>query len=123
MAKVRKFDTGVSGQGSPAKPALAPSGNVVPDIPEEAAARVTSSAPVKIRSGRGNPRKRRYKQKTYSLLQEDIETIEQLLADLRQAGLYERGRSDIVRAGVKLLRSLPLEQQISAVNQVENLKG
>jgi len=123
VPKVRKFSTGVAGQGEQ-KPAPEPAHNVVPDIPEETVERVSASAPVQIRSrGRGNPRKRRYKQKTYSLLQEDIDLIERLVADIRQAGLYERGRSDIVRAGVRLLRSLPLEEQVAAVNRVESLKS
>ena len=120
--KVRKFSTGVAGQGSH-KPASVPTQNIVPDIPAEAVESVAATAPVKIRSGRGNPRQRRYKQKTYSLLQEDIDLIERLMLEIHQAGLYERGRSDIVRAGVKLLRSLPLEDQVKAVQAVESLKG
>jgi hypothetical protein len=122
VPKVRKFSTGVTGQGN-SKPAVAPTPNKVPDLSEEAIVRITASAPVKIRPGRGNPRKRRYKQKTYSLLQVDIDLIERLVAHIRQAGLYERSRSDIVRAGIQLLHSLPLEEQIKAVNAVENLKA
>lgn len=120
MAKVRKFSTGTSAPAAP-RPAK-PAGNVVPDIPDEAAASLAARAPIRIQGKPGNPRPRRYRQKTYSLLQEDIDTIEALVAELRQAGLYERGRSDIVRAGVKLLRGLPLEQKISAVEAVESLK-
>lgn len=123
MPKVRKFSTGIAGQGEQPKPVADPAQNIVPDIPEEAVERISASAPVKIRSGRCNPRKRRYKQKTYSLLQEDIDLIERLMLDIRQAGLYERGRSDIVRAGVKLLRSISLEDQVKVVQAVENLKG
>lgn len=124
MAKVRKFNTGVTVAAQvTTKPSVDTAENVVPDIPEEAVKRVSSSAPVQIRSDSpGNPRKRRYKQKTYSILQEDIDRIESLLVDIRQAGLYERGRSDIVRAGVRLLCSLSLEQQLQAVNAVESLK-
>ena len=129
MAKVRRFDTGLAGQGAE-KPA-APRENSVPDIPPEAAERVASSAPVKIMSdreeekgrGRGNPRKRRYRQKTYSLLQEDIELIEALVAEVRQSGLYERGRSDIVRAGVLLLSRLSPQEKLKAVEAVEDLKS
>ena len=122
VPKVRKFSTGMAGQGSQ-KPDPVPTQNIVPDISAEAVESVTATAPVKIRSGRGNPRQRRYKQKTYSLLQEDIDLIERLMLEIRQAGLYERGRSDIVRAGVKLLRSLTLEDQVKAVQAVESLKG
>lgn len=121
MAKVRKFNTGVSGQGT-VKPETPPITNVVPDIPEEAVASLAASAPVKIVGKPGNPRKRRYKQKTYSLIQEDIDLIEALVVELRKAGLYERGRSDVVRAGVRLLHALPLEQKIQAVEAVESLK-
>ncbi len=122
VPKVRKFSTDVAGQGGQKRDAV-PAQNIVPDIPAEAVESVAASAPVKIRSGRGNPRQRRYKQKTYSLLQEDVDLIERLMLEIRQAGLYERGRSDIVRAGVKLLRSLPLEDQVKAVQAVESLKG
>ncbi len=135
MAKVRKFSTDVprgepAGQGAPTAHASAVR-NAVPDLPREIVETVTASAPVQIRSSqvpeepprRGNPRKRRYKQKTYSLLQEDIDLIEDLVAEIRQGGLYERGRSDIVRAGVHLLKSLPLQEQLQAVQAVENLRG
>jgi hypothetical protein len=126
MAKVRKFDIGVAVEGEN-KPASRE--NAVPDIPSEAADRVAASAPVKIMTssgpalGPGNPRKRRYRQKTYSLLQEDIDLIETLVAEIRQGGLYERGRSDIVRAGVLLLNGLPTKDKIKAVEAVESLKG
>ncbi len=122
VPKVRKFSTGVAGQGGQKLDSV-PAQNIVPDIPAEAVESVAASAPVKIRSGRGNPRQRRYKQKTYSLLQEDVDLIERLMLEIRQAGLYERGRSDIVRAGVKILRSLTLEDQVKAVQAVESLKG
>jgi hypothetical protein len=122
VAKVRKFKTDIPGQGDP-KPTSVPIENTVPDISGEAVESVAATAPVRIRSGRGNPRPRRYKQKTYSLLQEDIDLIERLVADIRQAGLYERGRSDIVRAGVKLLQGLSIEQQLKAVEAVESLKA
>ena len=121
MAKVRKFETGVVGQGGQ-KPVSVPLENVVPDIPQEAADSVAASAPVRIRNRPGNPRPRRYKQKTYSLLQEDIDLIEELVSEIRQGGLYERGRSDIVRAGVRLLKSLSLVDKIQAVQRVESLK-
>ncbi|NCC27560.1 MAG: hypothetical protein EOM22_05250 [Gammaproteobacteria bacterium] len=132
MAKVRKFDTGIAGQGTPTRDA--PRENAVPDIPPEAADRVAASAPVRIMSTqdrnepmqpqpRGNPRKRRYRQKTYSLLQEDIDLIEALVAEVRQGGLYERGRSDIVRAGVLLLSTLPPAEKLKAVQAVEDLKS
>ncbi len=122
VPKVRKFSTGIAGQGGQ-KLASVPSQNIVPDISPEAVESATASAPVKIRTGKGNPRQRRYRQKTYSLLQEDIDLIERLMLDIRQAGLYERGRSDIVRAGVKLLRSLSLEDQVKAVQAVESLRA
>jgi hypothetical protein len=125
MAKVRKFDTGIAGQGEP-KP-VRPHENAVPDIAPEAADRVTETAPVKIAAGRsrgrGNPRQRRYRQKTYSLLQEDIDLLETLVSEVRQGGLYERGRSDIVRAGIRLLGTLPLEDKLKAIEAVEDLKG
>lgn len=121
MARVRKFNTGVE-QRTP-KPASSLAGNVVPDIPRAAVETVTASAPVQIKARPGNPRPRRYKQKTYSLLQEDIDLIEQLVSEIRGAGLYERGRSDIVRAGVKLLQSLPIEDRVNAVQAVESLKN
>lgn len=124
MARVRKFDTGVAAQAEP-KPSRLSSANIVPDIPSDAAERIAASAPVKIlgKEQRGNPRPRRYKQKTYSLLQEDIDLIETLVAEIRQAGLYERGRSDIVRAGVLLLNSLSLQEKLAAVRAVESLKS
>lgn len=122
MAKVRKFKTDILEQGDQ-KPPSVPLENIVPDITSEAVENVAATAPVKIRAGRGNPRARRYKQKTYSLLQEDIDLIEKLVSDIRQAGLYERGRSDIVRAGVKLLQSLPIDQQLKAVQAVQSLKS
>lgn len=122
MAKVRKFSTGVAGEGT-AKSASVSLKNAVPDIPQGIADSVSASAPIKIRSRPGNPRPRRYKQKTYSLLQEDIDLIEELVATIRKGGLYERGRSDIVRAGVRLLNSLSLEDKIKAVQVVKSLKG
>ena len=122
MAKVRKFDTGVAGQGAH-KPAPAPLENTVPDIPPEAADRLAASAPVKIVGKPGNPRKRRHKQKTYSMLQEDIDLIEAVVSEIRGGGLYERGRSDVVRAGVLLLSRLSLEDKIKAVQAVEDLKA
>ena len=121
MAKVRKFTTDIPRPGESKVPA-APTKNIVPDISGEAVESVAATAPVKIRAGRGNPRHRRYKQKTYSLLQEDIDLIEKLVSEIRRAGLYERGRSDIVRAGVKLLQSLPIDQQLKAVQAVKSLK-
>lgn len=122
MPKVRKFDTGLAGQGSD-KPSPAVSENTVPDIAPEVAASASASAPVKIRARPGNPRARRYKQKTYSLLQEDIDLIEELVAEIRQGGLYERGRSDVVRAGVRLLKSLSRDDRLKAVQAVQSLKG
>lgn len=122
MAKVRKFDTGIAGQGAQ-RAASVPLENVVPDIPQEAADNLAASAPVHIKGRRGNPRQRRHRQKTYSLLQEDIDLIEELVLEVRQGGLYERGRSDIVRAGVRLLGSLSLSDKLKAVQAVENLKG
>ena len=120
MAKVRKFSTGI--EQSTQKPALSPADNVVPNIPRDAVETIAASAPVHIKPRRGNPRQRRYKQKTYSLLQEDIDLIEQLVLDIRRSGLYERGRSDVVRAGVKLLYSLSSEDRFHAIQKVENLK-
>lgn len=122
MAKVRKFDTGVAGQGA-RRPASATAQNTVPDIPPEAADNLAASAPIKIKSKPGKNRQRRYKQKTYSMLQEDIELIEALVFEIRQGGLYERGRSDVVRAGVRLLDSLSQADKIKAVQAVQNLKG
>lgn len=120
MARVKKFNTGV--EPSTSKPASPPAGNVVPNIPSTAVETIAASAPVQIRPRPGNPRPRRYKQKTYSLLQEDIDRIEALLQDIRRSGLYERGRSDIVRAGITLLESLSSEQRAQAIEQVESLK-
>ena len=122
MAKVRRFNTSVAGRGAQKPDHVSPK-NEVPDIPQEAADSLAASAPVKIRGKRGNPRQRRYKQKTYSLLQEDIDLIEELVTEIRQSGLYERGRSDIVRAGVRLLKSVPLKDKIETVQAVESLKG
>lgn len=129
MAKVRKFSTDVP------KPTEARQGttqqvrNAVPDLSSEVVETVTATAPVQIRNQAsviepakpGNPRKRRYKQKTYSLLQEDIDLIEDLVTEIRQGGLYERGRSDIVRAGVNLLKTLPIDEKLEAVQAVEKL--
>jgi len=123
VPKVRKFSTGVAGQGT-VKPAADPAQNIDPDIPEDAIERVSASAPMKIHPEKKPTRKkRRYKQKTYSIMQADIDTIEQIVSDVRQAGLYERGRSDIVRAAVQLLGTLPIEQQVNAVKAVEYLRG
>lgn len=135
MAKVRKFNLNIP---APESASTEQSGNLssnttevvrnaIPNIPKEAVESVAASAPVQIRGevtrkGPGNSRKRRYKQKTYSLLQEDIDRIEALVEALRAAGLYDRGRSDIVRAGVALLKSLPLEEQVQAVRAIENLR-
>lgn len=124
MAQVRKFATGVAGPGGK----TASRENAVPEISSEAADRIAASAPVKImtasntQSRPGNPRKRRYRQKTYSLLQEDIDLIEALLAEIRMGGLYERGRSDVIRAGVLLLKNLSLQDKLKAVGAVESLK-
>lgn len=111
MPKVRKFDTP----------------NEVPQVPARVCASLAASAPVqigaRINAKPGNPRPRRHKQKTYSLLQEDIDRLEALMHEVRAAGLYERSRSDIIRAGILLLESLPLEQKLEAVNAVEDLKG
>ena len=120
MAKVRKFSTGLE-QDTP-KPAASLADNVVPNIPSDVAETVAASAPVQIKPRRGNPRQRRYKQKTYSLLQEDIDLIEQLVQDIRSSGLYERGRSDIVRAGVRLLQTLSAEDRVHAIQKVESLR-
>jgi hypothetical protein len=123
--KVRNFDLNL-----PSKPTsqekTAPSRNVVPDLPKEAVERISASAPLQSQrplenSKRGNQRPRRYCTKTYSLVQEDIDRIEGLLLKVRQAGLYDRSRSDLVRAGIALLSSLPIEEQIKAVDGVENL--
>jgi hypothetical protein len=133
MAKVRKFNIDVPaaqavGEGRDTTSGRdVPARNAVPDLPRQVVDSVSASAPVQIRSrrenrGPGNPRQRRYRQKTYSLLQEDINRIEDLVANIRSAGLYDRGRSDIVRAGVALLRSLPIEEQIKALQAVENLR-
>ena len=126
MAQVRKFATGVAGQGVGK---TASHENAVPDISSEAADRIAASAPVKImtastpQSGPGNPRIRRYRQKTYSLLQEDIDLIEALVAEIRMGGLHERGRSDVIRAGVRLLKNLPIQEKLKAVEVVESLKN
>ena len=123
MAKVRKFETGIAGQGTPKPEAPVVRTNLVPNITPEAADSLAASAPVHIRPKPGNPRQRRYKQKTYSLPQEDIDLIEQLLLEIRKGGLFERGRSDIVRAGVHLLHSLPLADKLRAVEAIENLRN
>ena len=122
MAKVRKFDTGITGVPEQ-KTSYATSQNIVPKIATEIADRVAASAPMKVTGKPGNPRPRRYKQKTYSLLQEDIDLIEALVAEVRRGGLYERGRSDVVRAGVKLLSQLPLEEKLKAFEAIESLKA
>ena len=118
VAKVRKFNTGISDELTP----TSAKENSVPDIPVDAIDRIIAHTPVHIRGKKGNPRQRRYKQKTYSVLQEDIDLIEMLVSEIRQAGLYERGRSDIVRAGVWLLNSLSLQEKINAINNVKDLK-
>jgi hypothetical protein len=132
MAKVRKFSTDVprpggAGEGGQATLSSPAARNAVPDLSREIVDSVSANAPVQIRGNheapkRGNPRKRRYRQKTYSLLQEDIDLIEALVAQIREGGLYERGRSDIVRAGVHLLQSLPPEERLRAVQAIEKLR-
>jgi hypothetical protein len=77
---VRKFSTGLTEQEGQ-KPASIH--NAAPDIPEETVASMIASAPVKIRTNNRNLRKRHYRQKTYSLLQEDIELIEKLVTEIR----------------------------------------
>lgn len=126
MVKVRKFSTGVDGT----KPAPPTPANVVPDLPASVVDSVAASAPVHIQAPSAPPptstpkaRSRRYLTKTYSVLQEDIDAIESLVAEVRSGGLYARGRSDIVRAGVRLLRSLPRDVLLQAVASVEDLKG
>lgn len=127
MAKVRKFNLDMPRQvDSASSPVVVR--NVIPDLPRDAIERVAATAPVQIRHAvevpkPGNPRERRYRLKTYSLVQEDIENIEALLAGIRGAGLYECSRSDIVRAGIKLMLSLPIDEQIKAVEAVENLRS
>lgn len=126
MAKVRKFNLDMPTQADAPPPPVVVR-NVVPDLPREAVERVAATASVQIRQTveapkPGNPRERRYRLKTYSLLQEDIENIEALLASIRGAGVYERGRGDIVRAGIKLMLSLPLDEQVRAVEAVEKLR-
>lgn len=133
MAKVRRFNTDIQGSTKPAGQHQRKESynNPVPNIPREIADRITDSAPVKIKGeggeeakrGRGNPRTRRYRQKTYSLIQEDIDLIESLVAEIRKAGLYERGRSDIVRAGVLLLSRLPVHEKVKIVEEIESLKS
>jgi hypothetical protein len=123
VAKVRKFSTGVDST----KSVLTSLANVVPDLPVPVVDRVAASAPVHIQAPpapKPTPkvRLRRYVTKTYSMLQEDIDVIESLVADVRSGGLYERGRSDIVRAGVRLLRSLSRDELLQAVASVEDLK-
>ncbi len=129
MSKVRKFNLDLPEQaGSPPASPAADIRNVIPELAQDAIERVTATAPVQIRRSAdvtkpGHPRVRRYRLKTYSLLQEDIERIEALLNGIRGAGLYDRSRSDIVRAGIKLLLSMPIEQQVKAVEAVENLRS
>lgn len=117
MAKVRRFDTGITD-----KPASKQS-NQIPDIPKAAADRLSATAPLQTKRGPGNPRPRRYRQKTFSLTEADIERVETLVAAIRKAGLYDRGRSDLVRAGLLLLEKMTKEERIKAVEAVENLKG
>jgi hypothetical protein len=45
------------------------------------------------------------------------------VAKIRQKGMYEGGRSDIVRAGVHLLKTLPVEDKLKAVRAVDDLKS
>jgi len=106
--------------------------NAVPDLSADAIARVVATAPLQTRAvdalplpaaQSNNPRPRRYRQKTYSVTQADIDLIEQLTLELRQAGLFERGRSDVVRAGVWLLASLSTAEKCRAVEAVEDLKA
>lgn len=114
MAKVRKFDTGVSANPATTK-------NSVPDISRSAADAVAASAPVQLRKP-GNPRPRRYRQKTYSMTDEDIARVETLLNALRREGVFNRSRSDIIRAGLLLLDEKFGPDLVSAVERVENLK-
>lgn len=120
VAKVRQFDTGVAQNTQETR--TTSSTNIVPDIPRETVADLAASAPVRIKGKPGNPRQRRYRQKTYSLLQKDIDLIEGLVLEIRQGGLYERGRSDVVRAGVRLLNTLSREEKLQAIQAVESLK-
>lgn len=129
MADVRKTRYQVVVPEHGAKPSV-DSPNAVPDISPEAVARVAATAPLQTRNEgalaphpakSGNPRPRRYRQKTYSLTQADIDQIEALTQELRHAGLYERGRSDVVRAGVWLLASLSTAEKCRAVDAVEDL--
>lgn len=122
MAKVRKFDTGVVNDVLEQKTSYVNGQNVIPAISPDIVDQVAASAPIKISSKPGNPRPRRYKQKTYSLLQEDIELIEKLVAEIRRGGLYERGRSDVVRAGVRVLSQLSLADKLKAFEAIESLK-
>lgn len=129
MAKVRKFNLDLPPQADSSQTAAPASvRNTIPELSSDAIERVTATAPVQIRPAAevakpGNPRERRYRLKTYSLLPEDIEHIEALLTGIRVAGLHDRSRSDIVRAGVALMLSLPIEEQVKAVEAVENLRS
>jgi hypothetical protein len=130
MADVRKTRYQVVVPTPGPNPSVA-SPNAVPDLNPEAVARVAATAPLQTRAEgalpppaqSGNPRPRRYRQKTYSVTQADIDIIEQLTRELRQAGLFERGRSDVVRAGVWLLAGLSTADKCRAVEAVENLKS
>lgn len=122
MAKVRKFSTESKTAQKAVKPDAAVTPNLIPEIPNDVVQQVIADAPVTIKRGRGNPRIKRYTNKTFSMLPEDDEAIGELLKQIRKNGLYERGRSDIVRAGVKLLSELSLEELLRAVDSVTDLK-
>lgn len=117
MPKVRKFNTGISEKS--AKEAS----NTVPDIPRELADSLSASAPLQTKRKPGNPRPRRYRQKMFSLTDADIQRLERLIAEVRKAGLYDRSRSDLVRAGLMALQNMTTEERAAAVEAVENLKG
>ena len=119
MAKVRRFDVSI-----PDKPADKPEpSNRVADIPRAAADSLTASAPLQTKRKPGNPRPRRYRQKTYSLIEEDIARLESLVAEVRQAGAYDRSRSDVVRAALLLFWEQPIIEKLRVLEQIENLKG
>jgi hypothetical protein len=130
MADVRKSRYQVVLPTPGPSPSVA-GGNSVPDLSADAIARVVATAPLQTRApdtepsaAKSNqPRPRRYRQKTYSVTQADIDLIEKLTLELRQAGLFERGRSDVVRAGVWLLASLSTADKCRAVEAVEDLKA
>lgn len=66
---------------------------------------------------------RRYRQKSYSIMDEDIDRIHRNTTEIRNAGHHERGRSDIVRAAILAFDEIPLNKKIEYIQKTTLLRN